>query len=202
MSVSAVNNSVTLNETQRTIKKTLGKDDFLKLLVTQLRYQDPLNPMEDKEFVAQTAQFTSLEQMQNMAQTVQMQQNMGLLGKEIKAEVTKDNGSQELVYGRVTAVRQSGSEFYLTLNDGNTVKSTEIQSVLGEDGLYQEALGMIGHRVNVREYNAAQLPTGATHQALIINVRLEEGQIKLETSTGESLQLRDILSIVPEEMGV
>lgn len=44
----------------------LDKDAFLKLLVTQLKNQDPLNPMEDREFIAQMAQFTSLEQMQNM----------------------------------------------------------------------------------------------------------------------------------------
>jgi|GEM_PF-877050 len=45
----------------------LGKDDFLRLLVTQLRYQDPINPVKDQEFIAQLAQFSALEQMYNMA---------------------------------------------------------------------------------------------------------------------------------------
>jgi flagellar basal-body rod modification protein FlgD len=47
--------------------QTLGKDDFLKLLITQLRNQDPLNPLDQNQFLAQTAQFTSLEHLQNIA---------------------------------------------------------------------------------------------------------------------------------------
>lgn len=49
----------------------LDKDAFLMLLITQLRNQDPLKPMEDKEFIAQLAQFTSLEQMQSLNKTVE-----------------------------------------------------------------------------------------------------------------------------------
>ncbi len=70
----------------QTTKKdsSMGKDDFLKMLVTQLKYQDPLKPMEDKEFIAQMAQFSSLEQMQNMNATIVATQATSMIGKKVQ----------------------------------------------------------------------------------------------------------------------
>jgi flagellar basal-body rod modification protein FlgD len=72
----------------------LGKDDFLKLLITQLRYQDPLNPLDQNQFLSQTAQFTSLEQLQNIAKGLTdlktaatdsaMAQAAALIGKSVQ----------------------------------------------------------------------------------------------------------------------
>ncbi len=55
------------NEAKKTGSTIMGKDDFLKMLFTQLKYQDPQNPVDDREFAAQLAQFSSLEQMTNMS---------------------------------------------------------------------------------------------------------------------------------------
>ncbi len=77
----------------------LGKDEFLQMLITQLRHQDPMDPMKDQEFIAQMAQFSSLEQMVNMnrnltenlnwnyllSQTINNTMATSLLGREIKA---------------------------------------------------------------------------------------------------------------------
>lgn len=60
-------------------KTALGKDDFLKLLVTQLRYQDPMSPQKPEEFSAQLAQFSSLESMQNIEKVLQSQVDIGSL---------------------------------------------------------------------------------------------------------------------------
>jgi flagellar basal-body rod modification protein FlgD len=64
--------------------KELGKDDFLKILITQLSQQDPTNPMKDQEFIAQMAQFSSLEQMKNISTGIsrmEAKQSYSVVGK-------------------------------------------------------------------------------------------------------------------------
>jgi flagellar basal-body rod modification protein FlgD len=93
------------------VKKELGKDAFLNLLVTQLRNQDPLKPMEDHTFIAEMAQFSSLEQMQNLNKMLEAQnqfaalsQASNLIGKEVVL-LPPGDGAQT-VKGEVTEVRQ------------------------------------------------------------------------------------------------
>jgi flagellar basal-body rod modification protein FlgD len=79
----------------KTPQQNLGKDDFLKLLITQLSYQDPTAPMEDKEFISQMAQFSTLDQMTSMANDFARLTNM-LAGTEAASSLGK---SVELVEG-------------------------------------------------------------------------------------------------------
>lgn len=95
-------------------KKNLDKDAFLKLLITQLKYQDPTQPMEDREFIAQMAQFSALEQMTNMRQGLdvltQMQittQAMSLAGRTV--DLRNPDGGASLT-GKVDEIRFVGGE--------------------------------------------------------------------------------------------
>jgi flagellar basal-body rod modification protein FlgD len=89
--------NVGLNPTRQP-QQSLGKDDFLKILITQLSYQDPTAPMEDKEFIAQMAQFSTLEQMTGMAKDFSKLTSM-LMGNEASSALGK---SVEIIEGERT----------------------------------------------------------------------------------------------------
>ena len=98
--------SLQLNQRNTLPDQNLGKEDFLKILLTQLSHQDPTAPMQDKEFIAQMAQFSSLEQMTNMAADFSKMARM-LRGTEASSSLGKAvelNLEDNTVQGVVRAV--------------------------------------------------------------------------------------------------
>ena len=92
LEVDRFNKTLTVNG--RKASQELGKDDFLKLLMAQMTHQDPTEPMDNSQFIAQMAQFSSLEQMYNvsngfnkMAQIMQSNEAAGTLGKVVELDV-------------------------------------------------------------------------------------------------------------------
>ena len=91
----------------------LGKDDFLRLLVTQLKYQDPMSPSDNQQFMAQMAQFAMVEGINNLQSTLGSLQGVNLIGKEIT--YTADDGSTKS--GTASAIAMDGSSYTVKVGD-------------------------------------------------------------------------------------
>jgi flagellar basal-body rod modification protein FlgD len=133
-----------LSNYQATTKKTgsniLGKDDFLKILITQLQNQDPTSPMQDREFIAQMASFSTLEQMTNMNQTMQqfltfqteasLLQQSQMIGKQVtyESETVDEEGEKviEEKEGTVKAVLFEKGSVMLEMSDGSKITSFQV----------------------------------------------------------------------------
>jgi flagellar basal-body rod modification protein FlgD len=111
MSVSAItsnSNSAAAEASARIPVQQLGQNDFLKLLVTQLTSQDPMNPQKDTEFIAQMAQFSALEQSKAMTSDMtklrdqqQVLQANGMIGRAVDLQVD----DKTIVHGTVSSVK-------------------------------------------------------------------------------------------------
>ena len=91
----------------------MGKDQFLKLFVAQLQHQDPMNPMNDSEFMSQMASFSTLEQVSNMAAANERASNVGLIGRTV---TYKDSKTNELHTGTVEKVTTKDGKQSLTVD--------------------------------------------------------------------------------------
>ncbi len=104
------------------------KDMFLKLMIAQLQNQDPTAPVDDKEFVAQLAQFTSLEQMQQINASVTQQQGYAMIGKYVVGKYSDAEGNMVYTEGRVEGVTVSGGKTYLTVGE-NKIDVSNVEGV-------------------------------------------------------------------------
>jgi len=140
-----IDSSLYLNEQPsdvRTPSPELGKDEFLQILMTQLQNQDPLNPMDDREFVAQMATFSSLEQMINMSDSIQSLtdhltlppavQYSHMIGKEVSYEIYDEETDQviDMETSEVEKVSEKDEKAIFHLANGETIDAEQITEVL------------------------------------------------------------------------
>ena len=110
---------------------SLGKDDFLQLLVAQMKYQDPLEPTSNTEYISQYATFSELEQMQNMSSSMTLSRASELVGKEVIMESTSESGKTTTVQGLVEKVVYNGSKAFLSIN-GSLYSMDDLKQVVDE----------------------------------------------------------------------
>jgi flagellar basal-body rod modification protein FlgD len=112
--------------TPTTVSKAgMGKDDFLKLLVGQLKNQDPQNPQGSDQFMGQMAQFSMVEQLTNLAATMTKSQTVGLLGHE----VSYIGPDKTKVTGTVESVNTSGATATITVDGKAGIDPTKVTEV-------------------------------------------------------------------------
>ena len=124
MGVSAVveNGEVVTSASKNSLNaKSAGavdKEDFLQLLVAQMQYQDPLEPTDNTQWVTQYAQFSQVEEMQNMSTSMSLSRASALVGQTVIMNVTDAKGNETQVQGNVDYVSYESGKAYLSINGG------------------------------------------------------------------------------------
>jgi len=202
---------------QPNASKELDQNTFLRLFITQLENQDPLNPTANEEFVAQLAQFSSLEQATQTTSLLEQLITQGtergrieaveLIGHEVLAtgntfEVGED-GAGNMVY-HVADDISSGT---ITIADltGKVVRTLPLDTqAAGQHTLLWDGLNNEGDAVSPGVYQFAVNPVNADGAGVAVTTFLREsvksalwenGQTELVLASGRSLSTNDVLSV-------
>lgn len=205
--------------------QSLGKDDFLQLLVTKLQHQDPLNPMEDSDFIAQLAQFSTLEQMHNISEGIatsnkwdflQMQSlnnvmASGLIGREVTADFSGLylDATNQPVISFTLSEPAARIEFEVRDEQGNLVTTITTEDVpVGTGSVKWDGKDSFGNRVAEGYYTIsakAETDSGATFTpslelvGIVTTITYRDGAAFVMIN-GTEVALGDIRSIgQPEE---
>lgn len=199
----------------------MGRDEFLQLLITQLKYQDPLSPMEGTEFASQLAQFSSLEQLSNLNEAVQMSidgnyylsQSINntltatLIGKNVKlaGSTVIKNGQDNVELGYNLPASASSVTVNIKDENGNIVKTFDSPpSRTGDNKLFWDFTDNNGSKLPDGTYTFEVLAKNASGEEMsatlfkwgkIDGVRFSENGTTLVVDGNEYL-LSDILEIL------
>ena len=199
---------------------SLGQDAFLQLLVTQLQYQDPLDPMDDKEFVAELAQFSSLEQLteintgiDNLASIGETQQLMGavnFIGKKIEATGTAV-GLSDGTATPVTFTLSDDAETCLVNvmdSSGTTVRTVDLGATsAGEIEFTWDGKDYDGNVMEDGQYQVAMTATDAdgniltattTMTGTVTGIKQESGTYYLDIGNDRYVAFTDITNVINE----
>lgn len=201
---------------------TLGQEAFLRLLVAQLQNQDPLNPQENHEFVAQLAQFSSLEQTIGINERLDQLalQNTGLQN----AQVVNLVGKQATVQGNVVTLEGQGASVPIIFNLSDSASETSVQIrdssgrlvrtlssgprsagsvTLQWDGQDDTGLAQPAgpYQITASAENAAGGPVALTQQSegLIESVSFDRGFPVLHLNSGVAVPVADLIEVAPSE---
>jgi flagellar basal-body rod modification protein FlgD len=134
MSVSAVSGNYLTTDTwtdgaTRTPTKTLGQEDFLKLVMAEMTNQDPMNPTSNTETIAQMAQFSSLEQSKAMQKDITALQANSLLGRQVQVKTQDEKGEDVFIEGTVDSIQMEEGTPSLHLDTGGLYTMDTLVSI-------------------------------------------------------------------------
>ena len=136
----------------------LGKDDFLQLLVAQMKYQDPLEPTSNTEYIAQYATFSEVEQMQNMSQSMDLSRASSLVGQTVQITTTNDSGVESTFMGKVDYVKYENGKALVSI-DEELYSLDDVTHVCDQEYLtaYELASTLVGNVAKLPEVDKVTL---------------------------------------------
>lgn len=178
----------TYTKTTREPNQELDKDAFLQLLVTQMKYQDPLNPMDNQQMMAQVAQFTALEQMKNVASTANKQLAHSMIGSYVQYTY-KDTAGQNITdVAMVDYIKTSGEDVLLGVGE-REIKVDEVEKVVNKDKLEtaSTAFDLLGRTVQASiTQKIDTVDTKIDLEGQVLEVVQEDGDYYVVMGTGSS----------------